>query len=84
MASLKKGLIDTGCDIELSFCFTHKYKAIWKENLAVNQTSLRGFFSTHSFNYYDLSMLSREGGEFRALTVEALHDVLYLPEPFTV
>ena len=27
-----------------SFCFTSKYKANWKENLVVDQTSLRAFF----------------------------------------
>ena len=27
-----------------SFCFTSKYAAIWKENLVVNQTSLKAFF----------------------------------------
>ena len=31
---------------KFSFCFTSKYKAIWKENLVVNQRSLGFFFHT--------------------------------------
>ena len=40
----KKGLSDTRCNVKFSFCYISKYKAIWKENLVVNQTSLRPFF----------------------------------------
>ena len=39
-----KALSDTWCNVKFSFCFTSKYKAIWKGNLVVNQTSLRAFF----------------------------------------
>ena len=39
-----KALSDIWCNVKFSFCFTSKYKAIWKENLIVNQTSLRAFF----------------------------------------
>ena len=40
-----KAQSDTWCKVKFSFCFASKYKAIWKENLAVNQTSLtRAFF----------------------------------------
>ena len=39
----KKALSDTWCNVKFSFCFTSKYKAIWKENLVVNQMSLRAF-----------------------------------------
>ena len=39
-----KAQTDTWCNVKFSFCFTSKYKAIWKENLVVNQMSLRAFF----------------------------------------
>ena len=39
-----KVLSDTWCNVKFYFCFTSKYKAIWKENLAVNQTSFSAFF----------------------------------------
>ena len=39
-----KALSDTSCNVKFSFCFTSKYKAIWKESLVVNQTSLAAFF----------------------------------------
>ena len=32
------------CNAKLSFRFTSKYKAIWRENLAIYQKSLRAFF----------------------------------------
>ena len=41
-----QALSDTWCNVKFSFCFISKYKAIWKENLAVNHTSLRAFFNT--------------------------------------
>ena len=41
-----KALSDTWCNVKFSLCFTSKYKAIWKANLVVNQTSLRAFFHT--------------------------------------
>ena len=37
-------LMDTWCNVKFSCCFTSKYKAIWKENLEDNHTSLRAFF----------------------------------------
>ena len=40
-----KALSDTWCNIKFSFCFSSKYKATWKENLVVNQMSLRAFFT---------------------------------------
>ena len=33
-------------NVKFSFWFTSKYKAIWKENLVVNQMSFRHFFHT--------------------------------------
>ena len=39
-----KVLSDTWCNVKFSFFFSSKYKASWKENLVVNQTSLRAFF----------------------------------------
>ena len=41
-----KALSGTWCNVKFSFCFTSKFKAIWKENLVVNQMSLRAFFHT--------------------------------------
>ena len=41
-----KALSDTWCNVKFSFCFTSKYKAIWKKNLVVNQMSLGAFFHT--------------------------------------
>ena len=39
-----KALSDTSCNVNFFYCFTIKYKATWKENLVVNQMSLRAFF----------------------------------------
>ena len=33
-----------------SLCFTRKYKAIWKENLAVYHKSLKAFFPGNTLN----------------------------------
>ena len=43
MGSRNKAPSDTWCNVKFS-CFTSKYTAIWNENLAVNQMSLRAFF----------------------------------------
>ena len=40
---ITKAPSDTWCNVKFSFCLTSKYKAIWKENLVVNQMSLRAF-----------------------------------------
>ena len=39
-----EALNGTWCNVKFSFCFTSKYKAIWKDNLVVNQASLRAFY----------------------------------------
>ena len=64
-----KALSDTQCNVKFSFCFTSKYKAIWKENLVVNQTSLRAFFHAplhllfSSSNFFFLIQLWTENAE---------------------
>ena len=47
-----KALSDTWCNVKFSFCFTSKYKAIWKENLVVNQMSRRAFFHASCAAYH--------------------------------
>ena len=44
MGVQSKALIDFWCEVKFSFCFTSKYKAIWKENLAIYQKSLKTLF----------------------------------------
>ena len=42
--SKNKALSDFRCKAKFSSCFMNDYKAIWKENLAIYQKSLRAFF----------------------------------------
>ena len=51
-AAWNKALRDTWCYDKFSFCFTSKYKAIWKENLVVNQMPLRAFFHAPLHVYF--------------------------------
>ena len=57
----KKGLSDTWCSVKFSFCFTSKYKAISKENLVVNQMSLRPFFPRTLLNYLVFACETKRG-----------------------
>lgn len=43
-------LSDCLCNVKLSFCFTRKCEAIWRENLATDQKPLEAF-SRHHFNF---------------------------------